>query len=227
MEQAHSILEKDIERFGTKENSIIYVDGVQAAEKQETALARQKTRKEAGERCEESLDVLEDRIRKGLRVRKRHFTDVRASMASAFYWSLDMRNSFVEYMTRKGWNVVACPTEADVAIAQGCQPGDIVVSADSDMLGYSTISIIWRPVSRSLILVYDTLDVCQALGLSRVQLTALAVVSNNDYGKNIHSLGPATNLSIIKSVEKQGKYRMFKTSESVGICTNSFSLFIP
>ena len=153
VEQAHSILEKDIARFGTKENSIIYVDGVQAAEKEQTALARQETRKKAGERCKASLDVLEERIDKALKVRKRHFSDVKASLASSFYWSLAMRDSFVEYMTREGWNVVACPTEADVAIARDCQPGDIVVSADSDMLAYSTISILWRPVSRSLILV--------------------------------------------------------------------------
>ncbi|KAF9940138.1 hypothetical protein BGZ70_006365, partial [Mortierella alpina] len=155
VEQAHVILEKDIARFGTKENIIVYVDGVQAIEKEHTALGREETRRTAGQRCIESLNVLEARISKGLRVRKRHFTDVRASMATTFYWSHAMRDSFVEYMTREGWTIVGCPTEADVAIAQECRPGDIVVSADSDMLAYSTISILWRPVSRSVILVYN------------------------------------------------------------------------
>ena len=211
IEQAHLILEKDIARFGTKENSVIYVDGVQAVEKEQTALVRQDARKKAGDRCEKSLNVLEERISKALKVRKRHFSDVKTSLAETFYWSLSMRDSFVDYMTRAGWTVEACLTEADVAIARDCRPGDIVISADSDMLAYSTISVLWRPVSRGLILVYNISDLCQVLGLSRIQLTALAVVSNNDYGKNIYSLGPATNYSLIKSVEKTGKYRMIDT----------------
>ncbi|KAF8942926.1 hypothetical protein BGZ46_006636, partial [Entomortierella lignicola] len=33
-----------------------------------------------------------------------------------------------------------------------------------------------------------------------VQLTVLAVVSCNDYGKNIYSLGLATNFSIVKTI---------------------------
>ncbi|KAF9945327.1 hypothetical protein BGZ72_001470 [Mortierella alpina] len=153
IEQAHLILEKDIARFGTKEYSVIYVDGVQAVEKEQTALALE-----------------------------------------------------------------ACLTNADVAIARDCRPGDIVISADSDMLAYSTISILWRPVSRGLILVYNISDLCQVLGLSRIQLTALAVVSNNDYGKNIHSLGPATNYSLIKSVEKTAVRETVESYLRTGLC---------
>ncbi|KAG0294470.1 hypothetical protein BGZ98_001756 [Dissophora globulifera] len=111
-----------------------------------------------------------------------------------------MRESFAEYMTRAGWKVQTCVSEADVGIARDCQPGDIVVSADSDMLAYSSILILWRPISRSLILVCEISDVCQVLCVSRIQLTALAVVSNNDYGKNIRSLEPAINFSIIKAI---------------------------
>lgn len=45
------------------------------------------------------------------------------------------------------------------------------------------------------------------LGLSRAQLAALAVVSRNDYNRNIHSLGPGTNSSIVKSIDHAGNYR--------------------
>ncbi|KAG0057380.1 hypothetical protein BGZ83_010839 [Gryganskiella cystojenkinii] len=202
VEQAHLTLEKDVAQFGTKENSVIYVDGPQAVEKEHTAKIRLEALEKAVDRCEKSLGVLQERINESMKVRKKHFTDVKTSLASTFYWSLTMRESFVEYMTRAGWKVQTCATEADVAIARDCQPGDIVVSADSDMLAYSSISVLWRPVSRSLIFVYNILDICQILGMSRIQLTALAVVSNNDSGKNIFSLGPATNFSIIKSIEK-------------------------
>ncbi|KAF9998629.1 hypothetical protein BGZ80_006741, partial [Entomortierella chlamydospora] len=57
-------------------------------------------------------------------------------------------------------------------------------------------------VTSYLILVYNISDLCQALSISRIRLTAPAVVSNNDYGKNIYSLGPATSFSIIKTIGK-------------------------
>jgi 5'-3' exonuclease len=81
---------------------------------------------------------------------------------------------------------------------------DVVISADSDMLAYASTSTLWRPMSRDQFLVYKLSDVLRELGLSRAQLTALAIVSSNDYNKNIYSLGPATNYSIIKTLPGQG-----------------------
>lgn len=75
------------------------------------------------------------------------------------------------------------------------------------MVSYKSILNLWRPISNKFILVYNTFDVCQALGITRVQLTALAVISCNDYGKNIMSLGLATNYSVLKGIEEEGKYQ--------------------
>ncbi|KAI7821004.1 hypothetical protein BC939DRAFT_456829 [Gamsiella multidivaricata] len=185
VEKAHAILEKDIEQFGSKDTVIVYVDGAQAQEKEHTAQARQKTREKAASRCKEALDFLQDRIDRNLKT----------NMASTFYWSLPIRASFVEYMTQAGWK-----TEADVAIARDCEPGDTVVSADSDMMAYPSTSTLWRPIARNLILVYNLKDVRRTLDFSEAQLTALAVVSGNDYGKSIYSLGAATNYSVIKAI---------------------------
>ncbi|KAF9344736.1 hypothetical protein BGX26_003973 [Mortierella sp. AD094] len=200
---AHTILEQDVMRFGTKENVIIYVDGVQAKEKEFTSQIRQDAREKATKRCEKSLDELQRRIDNNLKVRKRHFTDAWTGLASSFYWSLPIRDAFVKYMQDKGWNIQRCETEADIAIARDCGSDDIVVSADSNMLAYPSVSTLWRPISKNLILIYNISDICEDLSVSRIQLTALAVASNNDYGKNIHSLGPATNFSIIKKIKKQ------------------------
>ncbi|KAF9344664.1 hypothetical protein BGX26_004059, partial [Mortierella sp. AD094] len=204
VDKAHMILEKDIQRFGSQENILIYVDGAQAAEKKDTAEIRVNARKKAVAQCEKSLTELKGRIDNiNTKPRKRHFTDVKTSLANTFYWTLPMREAFAEYMKEAGWTVRLCETEADLAIAQECKPNDVVISADSDMLAYSTVTTLWRPVSKGLILVYDLEDVCRTLSLSRAQLTALAVVSGNDYGKNIYSLGAVTNYSIIKTI--QGK----------------------
>jgi len=51
--------------------------------------------------------------------------------------------------------------------------------------------------------------VANLLRLSRPQLTALAVVSKNDYNKNISSLGPKTNIKIIRSLDASGKLNVF------------------
>jgi hypothetical protein len=107
-------------------------------------------------------------------------------------------------MTERNWTVKIAPTEADVAIAIDATPGDIIISCDSDMLAYESIDTLWRQVSNDTILVYTTPDIRLALGITCAQLTALAVVSQNDYNRNIRTLGPASNFSITRSINSLG-----------------------
>ncbi|GJJ78017.1 hypothetical protein EMPS_10376 [Entomortierella parvispora] len=199
-EDAHKILERHLARFGSKSNLVLYIDGQQALEKEETARRRKESRTVAAAKCMKSLQNLEDLINQNSRPRKRHFSDARSTLAATFYWSLDDRRSFVKYMEDAGWCVQICKTEADVAIAVDCQPDDIVISQDSDFLAYNTVSTLWRPVSKHVLLEYKLANVCLALQLSRAQLTALAIVSRNDYNRNLYSLGPITNYSLIKGI---------------------------
>ncbi|KAK3840495.1 MAG: hypothetical protein JOS17DRAFT_785520 [Linnemannia elongata] len=166
-EAAHRVLEKEIERFGTKDNLRLYIDGPQAKEKQNTAEARETTRERALERVEVCLNTFESRLNENMRIRKRHHTDIKAGLASSFYWSHTSRTLFAEYLTTRGWTVVT----------------------------------IWRPVSNNVILEYKMPDLLRTLSFTRAQLTALAVVSQNDYHRNIYSLGPASNFGIIKKIE--------------------------
>ncbi|KAI8599824.1 hypothetical protein EDD21DRAFT_416424 [Dissophora ornata] len=197
---AHRILEDDIKRFGNTLNMSLYVDGPQAVEKENTAKTREETRHKALVRTERSINTFEERLNSGMRIRKRHFTDVKAGFVSSFYWSLASRMEFVNYMRQRGWTVFICRTEADLAIAIDVHDTDIIISKDSDMMAYQSVKTLWRPVSNNLILVYKIPDVLATLGISRMQLTALAVVSRNDYHKNIHSLGAATNFDVIKKI---------------------------
>lgn len=64
------------------------------------------------------------------------------------------------------WVVKVCTTEADIGIAQDAQPGDIIISTNSDMLGYASIITLWQPVSQNLILVYSLPDLLATIGLS-------------------------------------------------------------
>jgi hypothetical protein len=105
-------------------------------------------------------------------------------------------------MRSRGWTVKLCKTEVDVAIAQDAQPSDIIISTDNDMFAYISIVTIWRPVSKLVSLVYKVPDVLLTLGITRNQMTALAVVSRNDYQRNIHSLGLAANYGVIKKITR-------------------------
>jgi|SRR5690554_3445255 len=105
------------------------------------------------------------------------------------------RQAFATYLRHAGWSVVECQTEADIKVARDFMPGDIVLSRDSDMLMYESISTVWRPISAGRILVYDEPSALAALGINRTQLIVLGIVSKNVYNANIPSLGCATNLA--------------------------------
>ena len=182
-----------------------YIDGNPAQEKAPTIANRADRRQKALESTTVKLQELEIRINDGLRVRKHHFKDVCKGMCSAFYWSMDARRAFADYMTKHGWVVVNCTTEADLAIVQACLPTDIVLSRDSDMLYYASIRTIWQPISKGRVLVYDVREVMATLGLNQAQFTVLGMVSRNDYNRNIPSLGSATNYTIVKELKEQGK----------------------
>ncbi|KAI7821857.1 hypothetical protein BC939DRAFT_197878 [Gamsiella multidivaricata] len=126
-ERAHAILGQHLMRFGPRSNLVLYVDGGQAVEKQHTAEIRRASREKATVQCTKSLDELERHINNNLKPRKRHFTDVRTSLAATFYWTSPNRQAFLTYMKQAGWTVRICDTEADLVIATDCGPDDIVI----------------------------------------------------------------------------------------------------
>ncbi|KAG0219994.1 hypothetical protein BGX33_010569 [Mortierella sp. NVP41] len=203
-DKTNTILEEHVIIWGSRDNLVFYVDGGQAVEKQHTTEIREAAREKASVKCARSLDVLEDRIDNNLKVRKSHFTNVRSSLASSFYWSFDDRQSFVTHMAQSGYMIRFCEAEADVAIAADCEPNDVVISGGSDMLAYASITMLWRPVSKSLFLVYDLPNLLRDIGLSRAQFTTLAIVSSNDYNRNIFQLRTIPLLSPWKEKRAQG-----------------------
>ncbi|KAG0220495.1 hypothetical protein BGW41_007888, partial [Actinomortierella wolfii] len=208
LDDAHSRLERGLQDIGAKDVMRIYVDGQPAVEKQGTHADRDKARSEALIKADAAIFALESRLAKSQRIRKHHIKNANKYLQQAFHWPLEYRQSFVEYMSNKGYNIVLCPTEADVLIAAECQTHDAVVSCDSDMLFYRNIPVFWRPVgyykSRRFIK-YKKSAILETLGLSPAQLTALAILSGNDYIKNIPYLAFETNLKLIKDFEGDEK----------------------
>ncbi|KAG0350948.1 hypothetical protein BGZ54_003506, partial [Gamsiella multidivaricata] len=150
-----------------------------------------------------AITKLESRLVTKERIRKHHIVDAYKNLRQAFHWRLEHRSSFIEYMSNEGYDIVLCPTEADVLIASECQPKDAVVSCDSDFLFYKNIPTVWRPVgpykARQFV-PYEKGALLGDLGLSTTQLTALAILSGNAYINNIPYLAINTNAKLIKEV---------------------------
>jgi len=205
---AHKAVEHAIQKSGIQKTALLYLDGEPTAEKLTTHSERAQKRTDAAEHAHQVLLTLEDRLDKEQKLHKHHFQDATKSINRCFYWTLEARNDFASYMRENGWSMRLCQFEADVDIASDCQPGDLVLSSDSDMMGHGTVGTLIRPF-RGKFYRYEMDDVANLLRLSRPQLTALAVVSKNDYNKNISSLGPKTNIKIIRSLDASGKLNVF------------------
>ncbi|KAF9898555.1 hypothetical protein EC991_010942, partial [Linnemannia zychae] len=226
---AHLMLQHEVERYGRPENLILYLDGPPAEEKRTTTDLRDKMRLKALEDLGGSLNTFDKKLSESSRIRKQLHVAIAKGFRKSFYWCLDIRYEFAEHMRNLGWKVQVGPTESYVAIARASKDGDIVISGDSDMMAYSSITTVWRPVSNDLIFVYNIPDVLKTLQISRVQLTALAIVSKNDYSRNIYSLGPTTNFGVIKKqigfVDARGVVAAYLRSEEVVASNKSNEMF--
>ena len=102
--------------------------------------------------------------------------------------------------------ICSCATEADLCIAKrkpAVRRQRIVVTGDSDLMGYSTVKSVLRAVPRTdMFAWYHKQDVLSKLELpTERHLVLLAIVSKNDYGPNIKSLGIVSNCKIIKTIQ--------------------------
>ncbi|KAG0062154.1 hypothetical protein BGZ92_006266, partial [Podila epicladia] len=201
---AHRLLEHCLKKLGEKDRLVLYVDGYPAAEKAKTHDQREKGRHKARDRAHKALVVLEDRLQTNKRIRKHHIKNAAKEIRSAFSWTMEDRQAFVDYMANKGFQIILCATEADIKIAADCEKEDVVVSGDSDLLIYKSVSMVCRPMGRhksQWYWLYDKAAVLDALDVTSTQLVALAVISGNDYTGNIPTLGIETNRKLIKKLE--------------------------
>lgn len=209
VEVAHATFLKNLEsRVKDKAAAVLYFDGAQCEEKLETQQKRQLAREKMVDAADQHVNTFIQLVTSradNAGIRKRHFANVQKQLKNAYRWNSTARDGLVRFLEARGWDVVQCETEADVAIARDTVEGDIVISGDSDLFIYQSVSVLWRPQSKAGYLEYQKTGVLSALGLeSAAQLTALGVVSTNDYNHSVHGLGCETNYKIIKSIEVRG-----------------------
>lgn len=206
--KAQSIIEATIRKNAVPSKSVLYVDGQPSKEKRATSIRRQEIRHKAAGQAALDLFRLEESVSAKQKMRKQAYWTAKKNLDKAFTWSSVAKQRLVEFLRSKGWSVVECEAEADVMIARQTNPGDVVISRDSDMMFYSKVETLWRPLSNNKILVYNIPDVLETLQIHRSQWVALGVVSKNDYTANITSLGMHSNYGIIKNLKGEGSYSM-------------------
>ena len=183
--RAHAVAELKLRELADPSNGILYLDGSPIAEKMLTNQGREDKREKALKAADKCTTQLMARVTEKLRVRKQQFHKIRKHLDRSFYWSVASLQAFAQYCRSKGWTVIECTTEADIRIANDCGTHDVVISTDSDMLVYKTASRIWRPISKGRFLQYKVSEVLDSLQITRTQLTALGIVSRNDYNRNV------------------------------------------
>ncbi|KAG0258480.1 sphingosine N-acyltransferase lag1, partial [Linnemannia exigua] len=206
-ENSEDVRSEDEEEAGeeVEENKaprlVFYIDGGAALEKKDTHQERQQKRDKAGKEAGAALDTLQRRIHNNKRLTCQHFLRAYKFINAAFYWATKDRHSFAAYLTVRNYRIVECDTEADTRIAADYRDMDVVMSRDSDYMGFRSVRTIWRPVGRWNIqtcLVYSKDDMLASLELTDVQLTALACVTKNDYESNIRGLALVSNFGTMK-----------------------------
>lgn len=208
-ELAYSAMERILGRFGTKDNLVFYVDRHPAEEKRDTHDCHHQQRKKAIQLSKEALNLLEGRIQGYQWVRCQHFQRAEKNINSAFHWTFEDCSDFVDYLQQKDYHAIICNMEADPRITTDSQPVDVVVSHDSDFVGYSSVRTIWHPIGHATenkYLVYCKDNVLSSLKLTDTQLMALACVVQNDCDRNMPSCAVTTSYYIIKDLgSRQGK----------------------
>ena len=112
-----------------------------------------------------------------------------------------MKRIFLETASKLGCNVKSRRGEADVHIGSlPLKENEVVVSGDSDLLFYTNVHDILRPLGNGNFLLYNKSDLLRLLQVTAVQWASIGIVSGNDYDKNIKGFGISTNHKLISEI---------------------------
>ncbi|GJJ78535.1 hypothetical protein EMPS_10894 [Entomortierella parvispora] len=192
-----------------KTSVVLYFDGKPCEEKQATAVSTSRTEKSLIA-AKATVEDIQQRALHDKRVSKGLFNKAHRLLSSAHYFPAEIKSNLVQFLIQQGFDARVCSFEADPEIASDCQTHDVVVSRDSDMFAYDTIHTVVVPISNRL-LVSAVEKVMSSLDLSRVQLTTFAIVSKNDYNKNVEGFGS----SLYPSSKRHGSKQTFNPFRTI------------
>jgi hypothetical protein len=95
-----------------------------------------------------------------------------------FIITRQIESIFMDVCIQNGWCIVRATGEAELEIARR---GGIVLTQDSDLIFHPTIDAVVRPIENNIYYYYQKVDVLHTLNITSEALTALAILSENDY----------------------------------------------
>ncbi|KAG0212653.1 hypothetical protein BGX28_005849 [Mortierella sp. GBA30] len=115
----------------------------------------------------------------------------------SYSMDVDVTSMITEEFEEAGWSVCRCRGETDHCIGRVT-----VVSTDSDYL-FSGATVLLRedPKDHAKYRAYVMEDVLRSLGLTAAAWRVLAIVSGNDYSKNLDKVGIITNYSTLVTID--------------------------
>ncbi|CAO3565455.1 unnamed protein product [Mortierella alpina] len=196
--------------FGEAGRIIVHLDGAQNTEKEYARVARNAAYVKSRDSLDSHLRAMERRAGQNKRTCATAIKKIESLLKQIFVFT-DFEMSTLRAGLRLGTigklhiEICSCATEADLCIAKrrpAVARQRIVVTGDSDLLGYRTVKSVLRAVPRSNTFArYHKKDVLSKLELpSAMHLVLLAIVSKNDYGPNVKSLGIVRNCKIVKTI---------------------------
>ncbi|KAG0250171.1 hypothetical protein DFQ27_009525, partial [Actinomortierella ambigua] len=199
-----------VSRLVNKDNVVPYnkivlvLDGNPCLEKSATTRSRDEAADQAFTEASKHLQGIRTRVTAGQPWPGRNAEKLfNIALAKSYRMTNAQRVQLAQFLNglNVGWVAFQAPCEADTAIARRCARADVVVSTDSDLLGYANVTQLVRPMRGETYGIYVMADIIAALGLpSFCHWQALCTVSKTDYSENIAGLGHVRNLETIKNL---------------------------
>jgi hypothetical protein len=199
--QAATLVIEKLKSMLPMEKTILYLDGNKSAEKQATTERRSQVKEKDMRRLQAQLRIAESKAAQGHRISASQIKEITRLSRRAFHLTSEMKRIFLETASKLGCNVKSCRGEADVHIGSlSLKENEVVVSGDSDLLFYTNVHDILRPLGNGNFLPYNKSDLLRLLQVTAVQWASIGIVSGNDYDKNIKGFGISTNHKLISEI---------------------------
>ena len=181
----------------------LHIDGFESLAKGDTHQRRHLKREGALGNIKSNMRILERK--RGRWLSSKVTNKIDKSLRTACQLYPDARDALAANLQDLGYNVCLCRAETDPCIATHCSTHtgygeSAVLSIDSDYLFYSGVNTLLRPNPKGPgLLCYKRADVKKALRLVHdVELVLYGCVNNNDYNRNIPTIGLIRSLEMIR-----------------------------
>ncbi|KAF1801454.1 hypothetical protein FB192DRAFT_1470986 [Mucor lusitanicus] len=125
-------------------------------------------------------------------------------ICSMFRFTHDLPTIIYKVASEQGWSIVQAKGEAQVAIGM---EGGIVLSGDSDMLFYPNIDTFIKPlifggIHRQEYRLFHKSSVLSTLELNSAAFTAMGILSDNEYDRNLYGKPLEHVYSVIQDIQQ-------------------------